>query len=218
MTGITWSFVDAVSQLLDRDEREVVRGDLAEAGANAWHGLVEVFGLVIRRQAEHWKAWRPWLAAFGLALPASFLLMGFSLFVSRSVQQFKLSDSVPLVCYLLLLIGWSWTGGFVVGSVSPKTVWVSAALTFSPCLFCLARFRHDSVSRFCLLLFLLPAVWGVTKGLQNIRIHRSLAIAVALAITLLTISTRTGEGSWLIACALTWPVWYMVAKARVRNI
>ena len=77
MTGIGWSFVETVSRLLERDEREAVQGDLAEAKGSAWSGLLDVVGLVIRRQVHLWKNWRPWLAAFGLALPATLLLMGF---------------------------------------------------------------------------------------------------------------------------------------------
>ena len=81
MTAIGWSLVDAASRLLERPEREVVLGDLYEAGMGAWKGLLDVLGLVVRRQAALWQSWRPWLAGFGLALPASFLLMGVSLSV-----------------------------------------------------------------------------------------------------------------------------------------
>jgi hypothetical protein len=78
MTGVGWRLIDAVALLLERDEREAVLGDLVEAGESAWHGLLDVLGLVIRRQAVLWRSWRPWLAAFALALPGSLLLMGFS--------------------------------------------------------------------------------------------------------------------------------------------
>ena len=226
MTGIGWSLVDVVAQLLERDEREAVQGDLAEAGESAWQALLDVLGLVIRRQAELWKNWRPWLAAFGLALPGSLLLMGFSLSVSRTYQQFidptilKATGLTVgpwfslLLCHVFLLIGWSWTGGFVVGSLSRRTVWVSAALSFSPCLFCLARFRVESLSRFCLLLFLLPAIWGVHRGLRVARIKLSSAIVLAVAITVLTIPTWSSRGPWIPNWALSWPAWYLVATAR----
>jgi hypothetical protein len=217
MTRIAWSLVDAVSQLLERDEREAVRGDLAEAGESAWQGLAAVAGLVIRRQALLWKNWRPWLAAFGLALPSSFLLMGFSLSVSHAYQQFL---NTPMragfslfVCNVLLLAGWSWTGGFVVGSVSRRTVWVSAVLSFLPCLFCLERFRMESLSRFCLLLFLPPAIWGVWRGLRIARIKPSAAIVLALAVTALTIPMWSSKGAWIPNWALSWPAWYLVATA-----
>ena len=50
-------------------------------------GLMDVFGLAVRRQLTLWKDWRPWSASFGMALPGSLLLMGFSLSVSHSYQQ-----------------------------------------------------------------------------------------------------------------------------------
>ena len=87
MSSIGWSLVDAASQLLDHDEREAVRGDLAEAGEAAGQAFFDVLGLVIRRQLLLWKNWRPWLAAFGLALPGSLILMGLSVSVSQTYQH-----------------------------------------------------------------------------------------------------------------------------------
>ena len=134
MTSVGWSLVEAAARLLARDEREAVLGDLVEADENAWHGLFGVLGLVFRREAVFWKSWRPWLAGFGVALPSSFLLMGFSLSVTWSyltlrcpelLQKSSLtlgSGSLVLLCQALLLIGWSWTGGLVVGSLSQRTL------------------------------------------------------------------------------------------------
>lgn len=228
-TKIGWWLVDTTSQLLEGEEREAVRGDLEEAGEGPWQGLLEVLGLVIRREAALWKNWRPWLAAFGLALPSSFLLMGFSLSVSRAYQEFigptilKTTGLTVgpgfslLLCNVFLLAGWSWTGGFVVGSVSRRTVWVSAALSFAPCVFCLERFRVESLSRFCLLLFLLPAIWGVRRGLRIAQIKLSSAIVLAMAVTALTIPTWSSKGPWIPNWALSWPAWYLVATARRPN-
>jgi len=224
MTGLGWSFVAVASQVLERDEREAVLGDLAEAGESAWHGLLDVLGLVIRRQAVLWKNWRPWVSAFGLALPFSFLLMGFSLFVSWSYQHF-VAPKVPvdgltmgaefllLISQILLLIAWSWTGGFVVGSVSRRTLWVSIASSCFPCLFCLARFRETSLPRLCLLLFLVPAIWGVHKGLRITRIKLRSALVLAVAVAILMIPMWSG-GLWTLNWVLIWPAWYMVATAR----
>jgi hypothetical protein len=225
MTGTNWSWVEVAAQLLERDEGEAVLGDLAEGGGSAWQGLFDVLGLVIRRHALLWKSWRPWLAAFGLALPGSLFLMGFSVSVSQTYQQLldpairKLTGVTVgagfwlLLCNILLLLGWSWTGGFVMGSVSRRTVWVSAALSFLPCLFCLARFRVESLSRFCLLLFLLPAIWGVRRGLQIVRIGPTAAIVLALAVTALTVPTWSSTGPWIPNCLLSWPAWYLAATA-----
>jgi hypothetical protein len=224
MTGVGWSLVEVASQLLERDEREAVLGDLVEAGKNASQGLLDVLGLVIRRQTILWKSWRPWLAAFGLALPFSFLLMGFSLSVSWSYQHF-VDSKIPakgltlgagfllLISHVFLLIAWSWTGGFVVGSLSRRTLWVSIASSCFPCLFCLARFRESSLPRLCLLLFLVPAMWGVHQGLRMTRIKLRSAIVLVVTVTMLTIPLGSG-GLWTLNWVLIWPAWYMVATAR----
>jgi hypothetical protein len=226
LDGLGWRLVDVVSRLLERDEREAVRGDLAEAGESGWRGVLDVLGLVIRRQVLLWKNWRPWLAAFGLALPCTLLLMGFSVSVSQSYQQLFNPVIVKatgltvapgfalLLCNVLLLLGWSWTGGFVVGAVSRRTVWVSAVLCFLPCVFCLARFRVECLSRLCLLLFLLPAIGGVCSGLQIARIKLRSALALAVAVTALTIPLWGSKGPWIPNWALSWPAWYLVATAR----
>ena len=123
-TGSSSQFVDLVSRLLPPEEREVVQGDLLEGGESAWQSLLAVVGLVIRREAALWRNWRPWLAAFGLAVPSSFLLMGFSLSVSHAYQQLvggpilhatgvTIGPGLALfLCNVLLLAAWSWTGGF----------------------------------------------------------------------------------------------------------
>jgi hypothetical protein len=226
MTSVTWSLVEVVAQLLHRDERDAVLGDLVEARSTGWQSLFGILGLVIRQNVGLWKSWRPWLAAFGLALPSSLLLMGFSISISRTYQQVVGPTILKaigltvgpgfslLLCNVLLLISWSWTGGFVMGSVSRRTVWVSAALSFLPCLFCLERFRIDSLSRLCLLLFLPPAIWGVYQGLRIAQIKLSSAIILALAITVLTIPAWSSSGPWIPNWALSWPAWYLVAMAR----
>ncbi|MGC2402327.1 MAG: hypothetical protein WA510_21210 [Acidobacteriaceae bacterium] len=225
MTITSQLFVLA-SHFLYPEEREAVQGDLLEAGDTPWESLCGVVGLVVRREAALWTHWRPWLAAFGLALPSSFLLMGFSLTVSRAYQQLV---SAPIhnatgltlgpgwalfLCNVLLLAGWSWTGGFVVGAVSRRTMWVSAVLCFAPCAFCLERFRLESLSRMCLLLFIPAALWGARRGWQIARINRASALALALGVTALTVPLWTTGGAWIPNWALSWPAWYLVATAR----
>lgn len=225
MTSASWSLVEFAAQLLERDEREAVLGDLLETGVTGLHGLLDVIGLVVRRQLIQWKSWRPWLAAFGLAFPFSLLLMGISVSVSQSflhmIAPSLLQAAGPILrpgsllffCNVFLLVGWSWTGGFVVGSLSRRTIWVSAILSVIPCLFCLERFRIESLSRFCLLLFLLPAIWGVSRGLRIPQIRLSGAMVLAVGVTALTIPTWSINGAWIPNWALSWPAWYLVVMA-----
>jgi hypothetical protein len=229
MSGLGWRLVETISKLLERDDREAIQGDLLEAGESPWKAAVEVAGLVLRRQAALWKTWRPWLAAFGLAFPSSLLLMGLSVSVSQSYQHL-LNPAIHratgvtvspalwfFFCNVVLLVGWSWSGGYVVGSLSRRTVWVSAILSSLPFLFCLSRFNVESLPRFCLLLFLAPAVWGVRRGLRLSKFNFEKALALAIALTLLTIPTWGHSGAWIPHWALSWPAWFLVATARRPN-
>jgi hypothetical protein len=226
MTIFQWTSQNFAAQLLHGEDREAVLGDLAEAGDSTTQQMLGILGLVIRRQAMLWKNWRPWLAAFGLALPGSLLLMGVSVSISCTYQWLiglTLPDTsllpehpgyLLLLCHILLLTAWSWTSGFVVGSMSRRTLWVSAIACCSPCLFCLARFRTPSMSRLCLFLFLLPALCGVFQGLRTTRIQLRSAILLAVAVTVLMIVAWGNGGLWVFNWALIWPVWHMVATAR----
>jgi hypothetical protein len=226
MTSIHWRLVEVLARLLKPGEREAVLGDLLETGEGAWRGSRDVLGLVIRRQLSHWKNWQPWLAVFGLALPGSLVLMGTSVSVSSMYERLidhRIVVESPqaihegffqLLCRSLLLIGCSWACGFVMGSLSRRTLWLSIASSCFACLFCLLRFREPSLSRLCLFLFLLPAIWGVRQALRSIRINFVLAIFLAIAVTAFMILLSNGRGLWTLNWSLVWPAWYIVATAQ----
>jgi hypothetical protein len=191
-------------------------GDLVESGEGAWAGLFNVAGLVARRQMHLWNSWRPWAAALGCALPGSFLLMGFSLHVSGLFQQLWNStitsrELLVAASQALLFIVLSWTGGFAVGSVSRRTLWISIAACALPCLYCLSRFRHPSLPEVCLVLFLVPAIFGVRSGLRTAQVEFRPAIVLAAASTLLVLWSG---GLLSLNWVLIWPAWYLVATAR----
>jgi hypothetical protein len=217
--------VDSLAQLLERDEREAVLGDMAETGESTRQAVWNVCGLLLRRQGTYWNGWRPWVAAFGIAFPFSFLLMGFS--VSLSLMSLQVLDPATrqmtnsgvslLLSKFLLLTAWSWTAGFVMGSVSRWTLWVSALLSLLPCCFCLARFRIEDLSRFCLLLFLLPAIEGVHQGLRMTRLTLRSAMLLASATILLTVLLWIRTGPSILNLALSWPALYLVATASTKR-
>lgn len=226
MPDRAWFLVEAAARLLNRDEREAVLGDLAEAEENGWKAAVEILGLVSRRQAALWYDWPPWLASLLVGLPGTLLLMGVSLSISctyRRLVDHEVFDShaAPtghegfplLLCHVLLLILWSWTGGFVVGFVSRRTVWASAALSLAACFFCLARFREESVSALCLFLFLPPAILGIHHGLRIIRVKPAPAFALATLVSMLMICAWSNEAMWIVNWALLCPAWYLVMAA-----
>lgn len=215
------SMLEKAAQLLARDERESVLGDLTEAGVSAWQGVLEVMGLVVRREAALWYDWRPWFAAFGVALPGTLLLLGVSFWVSCTYQRLtgaavicacgatRQEGFVLLLCHALLLIAWAWTGGFVVGSISRRTLWVSAVLALCPCLSCLVRFHETSLSRACVLLFVPPAILGLRRGLRCPRIEPGFAFAVAALVTALTLCAWMSQALWIVNWALIGPAWYI---------
>jgi len=219
------ALLHAVARLLNPYEREAVLGDLEELDANNWRGIVEILDLYVRRRVVLWKSWRPWVAAFGLAVPLSLTLMGLSVSIAKAGQQWVNGNILNgsnlalgpglalLLSNIILLTAWSFTGAFVLGTISRRTVRISVALSFVPCAFCLARFRIESLSRFCLLLFIIPAAWGLIYGLRFARIRLRSAVFFATLITVLTIPAWPTKGAWIPNWALSWPAWYLVATS-----
>ena len=215
-------WVELLARWLSPGDRETVLGDLEEAGESGAEALLSIAGLLIRRQLSVWRNWRPWVAAFGLSMPASFLLMGFSVSIAQTYQSAIGSIVSPglaiLLCDIVLLAAWSATGGFALGTISRRTTWISAVFSLLPCAFCLARFRIDSLSRLCLLLFLPPAIAGLCFGLRTSRIRFGASLAVAIVTTALTIPHWNEPGAWLPNWMLSWPAWYLVAIAWRRKV
>ncbi len=218
--------LQAAARALERNERDAVLGDLTETGTSAWRGIIEVLGLVVRREIALLNDWRPWIAAFGVALPGSLLLMGVSLSVSCTYQRL-MGGAVSVVCpptghegFLLLacqaflLLIWAWTAGFFVGSVSRRTLWMSVALCLSPCLRCLSKFPGPSLSGLCLLLFLPPAILGVRYALRTMQMRPGRALALAMCATVLMIYTWDNRALWILHWTLILPAWFIALRAR----
>src|SRR5260221_9315482 len=144
MNRICRRLVTVLCRTLEPDEQVAVAGDLTEAGATDARALRDVFGLVLRRQAMAWTGWRPWLALLGLVLIARVTLGPISLTVVGSVG-FQLwnyaidgthvnngltpgEEIVFLLIFFLALLFWSWTWGFVLGSLSGRAIWSTGAL------------------------------------------------------------------------------------------
>ncbi len=150
-----WWFVDVISALLDRDEREAVRGDIAESGASGGSALWDVSGLVVRRHGELWLNWRPWFTLMGIVVPVGVLLSNvsrhwgqgaaiyFSVYAGDEVST-SLAGSVwatggqleltRLLTWFFLnaltLVGWSYAAGWTLGSLSRRTIWTTGLLFY----------------------------------------------------------------------------------------
>jgi len=203
--------VEMAASFLRPDEGEAVLGDLAESGEGPWKALCAVAGLVTRQQLEPWRSWRPWVAS-SVALPASLLLLGVSF--GLSVDSVNLLHDGPVrgtvVCEALLMLAWAWMGGFMVGSLSRRTRWISAVLCAVPCLSCVLRFHDSSLSRFCVLLFLVPGVVGSVQGMRHVRLNFTMAVVLATAVSGLMLAW-SGMYAWYWPLLL--PAWFLVATA-----
>jgi hypothetical protein len=149
VTRIGWRLVDAASYLLDAPERDVVRGDLAECGADPGRALYEILGLVVRRQAAAWLDWRPWFAVMTIVIPIGFVLSHASRYWGARTAVDVINywtlwdfaylgypgwrrDVIGIVGYrgfqCLALAGWAWTAGFVLSRLSRRTMWVTVTM------------------------------------------------------------------------------------------
>jgi len=142
MTRISCPLVDAVSRLLEPDERDAVLGDLKESGETGGQALRGILGLILRRQAEVWKDWRSWLVLVSLVIPLAWLLsIAANLTAGASAVYiwsylnnwdwtllryasfwYILRDAVVAVfAQYAILICWAWNAGFLLGFVSRRT-------------------------------------------------------------------------------------------------
>ena len=250
MTGAAWPptvavLVESAARLLDSNERDAVLGDSLEAGEGPGRALFSILGLVLRRQLLLWRSWRPWLAAFGFAVPCTGLLMMVSLSVTCTSERLlgiSISHWAPtghegiflLLCHVILLIAWSWTSGFAIGSLSPRTLWTSAALFLLLALYLhhlyieaepVGAIRgataggflfHGSIvalARLAPFLFLLPAIWGVRQGMRTLRLNFGTAGLLAAAMAVLMLAAWTSNALWIFNWLLLGPALFLLATA-----
>lgn len=140
MTQVSWRLVEALSRMLDADERQAVRGDLAESGVSVGAAVRDLLGLIVRRQAGCWTEWQPWLALFGVSVlvgvPLSRIAFRLNVDISQQLIGYRngvhfgtgltvYQDIAFLLCLAVALLVWSWTCGFVLGSLSGRAAWLT---------------------------------------------------------------------------------------------
>jgi hypothetical protein len=230
MTRISWWLVDILSRALDANEREAVCGDLAESGKSVGAAMRDVLDLVLHRQIGLWTEWQPWLALLGIACLAGVPLSGivFRLNVDLGQQLTAYytygvhfgtlltpqQDIAFLICLAVALLVWSWTCGFVLGSLSGRAVWLTWSVFYLMVLDCATvRFilsgniilRDPQPLRImiaailplnpAILLFSVSSLWGASMGVRRRVLPRRTAYALASAITIFTILV-TWMGGW----------------------
>jgi hypothetical protein len=223
-----WWLADVASQFLEPQERDAVRGDLAECGAGGWRALAEILGLVVRREAALWTEWRPWFALVGVVLPLGIMLSHASRSWSdSSALNISLYTRIWEWSYLgypgwrrdlfaILWSGaisvtalgvWSWTCGYMLASVSRRTVWV-AAIAFALVVFLatlgtptVARMMHDKFAGhfygivlprlFRFAFVILPLLWGIQSRRKGI-VRPMMLLVGAAAVIVLTVLASPG--------------------------
>ncbi len=210
------SMAELAAIFLAPKDRDAVLGDLAEACASGWSALGPVLGLVVRQQMELWRAWQPWVAS-GVASAGSLLLLSVSFGLSMDSRHLLRGERGygSVLCEALLMLAWAWTSGFMVVSLSAKTRWVSGILCVIPCLSCVLRFHETSLSRLCVLLFLLPAVAGAVHGVRRARLSRRTALTLAVT---MTVADVVWGGMYLRNWFFFLPAWWLVAHAERSNL
>lgn len=146
---LAWWLVDRILNLLDAEEREAVRGDLAESSDSAAQALRCVLRLISHRQSVLWQHPRPWLVLFLFVMPLGMLLS----FASRSHAGFSaiylwlvvnnanlsllhsagywytLLQIVPALLLPCLCFGCvAWTAGVLLAGIARRTFWSNGAL------------------------------------------------------------------------------------------
>ena len=205
------SLAEMATIFLAPKDRDAVLGDLAETGVRGWGALGSVLWFVVRQQLELWRAWQSGFAG-GVAFAGSVLLLSVSFGLSVDSRDLLRGERGygSVLCAALLMLSWAWTSGFVVGSLSGKTRGVSGILCAIPCLSCVLRFHDPSLSRLCVLLFLLPAVVGAVQGVRRARWSHRTALTLAIAMTALML---VWGGMYMRNWFLFLPAWWLVAHA-----
>jgi hypothetical protein len=140
---------EIVSRVLEPEERDVVRGDLVELRETGLQALRDVLGLVGRRQVALWGSWQPWLVLIGLIVPIGLLLSLVSNRVAHVSSVYSwmyfnnwdwallqhrafwitLAQTIELLSPgALALLCLSWAAGFMLGTLSRRTLPVNGAL------------------------------------------------------------------------------------------
>jgi len=186
----------------------------------------------IRRELMLWSNWRPWFALLGgVCMTGTVLgekILGLSSYLSSvqlgmGLREPDSADFLFLAALVFAFCMWSWIAGFVLGSLSGRTVWLTGPLLYfavnNSYLLIVTSIRWGSphvppLPQFILdlffprvaetfLVFLLPALWGMVKGYRRPVFEFRWALMMALATTFLTLlvtwmsaTYEVSNGAW----------------------
>lgn len=188
-------------RLLSEQEAEILEGDIAELGLSRRQAFFEIAGVLIRRWMQLLRDWKAWLIAaaflvlicrplFHQFLPlldapvrfwATYLRHGALYETGLSFQQ----DVCIWIGQLLLLIAFSWTGGYILAGVGRKhfhgTVLLIGVAFVAVWLWLALRFGRIPILLTCysvplLLPVLMGARWRLRHG--NARMLTATGLAI----------------------------------------
>jgi hypothetical protein len=132
-------FRDALSRSLDPAEREAVFGDFVELALTDRQVVKSLVGLVVRRQLGRWRDWTHYFALVAIALPVCALLDKLCSELGQGIwptvvmwlhhgpaYDTGLTSAAFWLgfCFRVVALStWSWTSGFALGTMSPRTTW-----------------------------------------------------------------------------------------------
>lgn len=241
------SLIDKLSLLLERDERDAVLGDLAEAQASAIATFCAVTGLVVRRQAAHWTGWRSWAALIGITGLAGVSLIDLSVSVGGLYHLYSwvalnyrfidpalldetgltLGPGVARTLYrLLFALMASWSLGLALARWARPTLWAHAVLLLLVALYFLTTLRPSP--GLYAVAGLIPAALafaaGIAQGLRRRTLDTRTAMLAAFATLSLTVISIWADRWWRASpsqvwfvAVLNWPVVYILAGRILRQ-
>jgi hypothetical protein len=237
MQGSVWRWIERVSWWLeDANERQTVLGDIQERGVS-FSALLEVIGLVLLRQLQAWKSWRPWWVTASLILPLAFLPGTMLLWTKASYMGWRWIDHqnvLPFVENTLMTFILAYGIGFNLGTFGRRTALtiLPLAATFSIFKFAPAIwnvFTVDVDLRGVVILFLAGAFWislplgfGLSQSLRGQRLGRIFAIGIAALFLTMegyssVIAIRFAPWRYVqmlpLSFVLYWPILYTLSKA-----
>jgi hypothetical protein len=244
VTRRNWRLLSILARALEPSERDVVLGDVAESGEGVGAAMRDLLGLIVHRQAGLWTSWRPWLALFGVGClagaPLSRIAFRLNVGLGQQLMTYRKfgvhfetgltarQDMVFLMCLAGALLVWSWTCGFVLGSLSGRAVWLTWSAFYlvaldsawarfvlsgniilrdpQPLGLLLAVTMPFSIAA---LLFSLPALWGAFVGVRRrvLRVRHAYLLSSAIAVLAMLTTWMTGwyETAHQVWSGGTWP-------------
>lgn len=225
MTRFEWRMLSVLARALEPAERDAVLGDVAESSQSAGAAVCDLAGLIARRQLSLWAAWRPWMALLGIAGLAGLALsrMAFGL-TGAVIPQFMaygkygvhfetgltVAEDIEFMASMAVaLLLWSWIAGFVLGSLSGRSLWLTGTVFYLVVLDA-ARARLYLAGKIILpgwvlvlaatlpgpvtLLCTLAALWGAIRGARGQVLSMRWTHLLAAASALLAVLTAWMSG------------------------